>query len=64
VSTGSSSVASAGQVEFNSLGGLESGQATTIWLAAGTGDARRFQSLTIAPVTGIVSLGSFRASAP
>jgi hypothetical protein len=62
--SGSGSVSNIGQVEFNSLGGVVGGQTTTVWLAAGTGDSRRYLSLTIAPVTGIVSLGTFRASAP
>jgi hypothetical protein len=62
--SGSGGVPDAGQVEFNALGGLVSGQTTTIWLAAGAGDARRYQSLTVAPVTGIVGLGTFRASPP
>jgi prepilin-type N-terminal cleavage/methylation domain-containing protein len=64
VSTGGGSVSDTGQVEFHSLGGLVGGQTKTIWLAAGVGDARRYQSLTVAPVTGIVGLGTFRASPP
>jgi prepilin-type N-terminal cleavage/methylation domain-containing protein len=64
VKTGSGSVSDTGNVEFNALGGLESGQIITIWLAAGAGDARRYQSLTVAPATGIVSLGTFQAAPP
>jgi prepilin-type N-terminal cleavage/methylation domain-containing protein len=64
ISSGNGAVSSSGVVEFDSLGGVEGGQVTTIWLACGVGDTRRYQSLTIAPVTGIVSLGTFRASAP
>lgn len=51
-------------IEFNSLGGLEGAQPITIWLACGVDDARRYQSLIIAPVTGLVTLGEFQATAP
>jgi prepilin-type N-terminal cleavage/methylation domain-containing protein len=64
VKSGNGAVSDTGTIEFNALGGLESGQATTLWLAAGVGETRRYQSLTIAPVTGIVSLGTFQAVPP
>jgi prepilin-type N-terminal cleavage/methylation domain-containing protein len=64
VSTNGGSVTATGSVEFTSLGGLTSGQTFTVWLQCGNDTARRYQSLTIAPVTGLVSMGTFQATAP
>lgn len=64
VRIGGGSVSASGAVEFTSLGGIEGGQTFTVWLACGVEDARRYQSLTVAPVTGLVALGEFTAVAP
>ena len=64
VSTGGGSVSASSTIEFHSLGGLEGAQPITIWLACGVDEARRYQSLIIAPVTGLVALGEFRGTVP
>ena len=64
VQVGSTAVSASGWVEFNGLGGVEGAKTFTVWLACGNGDTRRYQSLTVAPVTGLVSVGAFRANAP
>lgn len=64
VQVGSGSISASGALEFNDLGGVEGGQSFTLWLVAGADDAQRFQSLTVAPVTGLVSIGEFRAAPP
>ncbi len=64
VTNGGGSVGATGSLEFTSLGGIAGGQSFTIWLACGSGDTRRYQALIVAPVTGLVALGEFRASAP
>lgn len=64
VSKGASGVSTSSTIEFNALGGLEGAQPITIWLACGVDDARRYQSMVIAPVTGLVTLGEFQATAP
>jgi prepilin-type N-terminal cleavage/methylation domain-containing protein len=61
---GSGSLSNSASVEFNSLGGLTSAQPVTIWLACGSGTARRYLPLEIAPVTGLVSVGEYQAAAP
>lgn len=64
VKVGSGAVGASGAVEFNGLGGIEGAQTVTVWLAAGVGESRRYQALSIAPVTGLVTVGEFRSSAP
>lgn len=64
VQIGSGALATSGAIEFNALGGVEGAQPFTVWLAAGSDDARRYQSLTVAPITGLVTIGEFRAAAP
>lgn len=61
---GGGTVSASVPVEFNALGGVEGGQTVTLWISCGSGDARRYQSIVIAPVTGLVSMGEFRAAAP
>jgi prepilin-type N-terminal cleavage/methylation domain-containing protein len=64
VSKGSGSVSTSSTLEFNSLGGLEGAQPVTIWIACGEDDSRRYLSLVVAPVTGLVTMGEFQATAP
>jgi prepilin-type N-terminal cleavage/methylation domain-containing protein len=64
VSSNGGSVSGFGSVEFDSLGGIDGGQTFTVWLACGAGDSRRYQSLTVKPITGIVTIGDFGAIAP
>lgn len=64
VHVGSGSLLNSASIEFNSLGGLTSAQPVTIWLACGSGPARRYLPLEIAPVTGLISVGEYQAVAP
>jgi prepilin-type N-terminal cleavage/methylation domain-containing protein len=51
-------------VEFGPLGETTQSEPTVIWLASGSGDARRFISVTINPVTGVSSIGELQATSP
>lgn len=51
-------------LEFGPLGGTTSADATAIWLVAGAGDAQRFISVSVNPVTGLASVNEFMASGP
>jgi hypothetical protein len=51
-------------VEFGPLGETTQSVPTVIWLVSGSGDARRFISITINPVTGVSSIGELRATSP
>jgi len=51
-------------VEFGPLGETTQSEPTVIWLGSGEGSRRRYISVTIAPVTGISSIGSFQATDP
>ena len=64
IRVGAGSLETTGAIELNSLGGLNAAQPVEIWLACGRGDARRYIPLEIAPVTGLVSVGEYRAVAP
>ena len=64
VSIGTGNVSASGAIEFNELGGVEGAEAFTLWLTSGTGDSQRYQSLTVAPVTGLIAIGDFRGDAP
>lgn len=55
---------SSGVIEFDSLGGLTSTQPITIWLACGSDASRRYLGITVAPATGLTSVGEFTATAP
>ena len=48
----------ASQVEFNALGGTTSPHQTVIWLACGRGNVRRYVSVLVDPVTGLVTIGT------
>lgn len=60
---GSSPVA-VSQIEFQPLGSTAAADETVIWLTAGVGDAQRYQSVTVNPITGLASLGTFQAAVP
>ena len=51
-------------LEFTSLGGTLRAEETVFWLACGQGDARRFLSIRISPVTGITEIGEVQATVP
>jgi len=51
-------------VEFGPLGQTTRSGSTLIWLSAGEGAAKRFISLSVHPVTGLASIGSYTASGP
>jgi hypothetical protein len=51
-------------LEFDELGAVSSGQEAEVWLAAGGGDAARYISVRVDPVTGLAWLGDVQATAP
>jgi hypothetical protein len=51
-------------VIFSSLGETTRPEATEIWLAANSGRAARYLSITVNPVTGLASLGQLQAADP
>jgi prepilin-type N-terminal cleavage/methylation domain-containing protein len=51
-------------LDFGPLGGTVSPAPTTIWLSAGSGDGKRYISLTVNPVTGLVTVGPFSTTGP
>ena len=54
----------AASVQFGPLGATTQTPTTVVWLAAGTGVAKRYLSVTINPATGLTTIGSITASAP
>ena len=61
-------MAGAGQstatLEFNSLGGTTSAYQTVIWLSCGGGLIKRYVSVQVDPVTGMVTIGPIVAAMP
>jgi prepilin-type N-terminal cleavage/methylation domain-containing protein len=51
-------------LEFGPLGGTTSSNPTVIWLSAGAGNALRYISVSVNPVTGLASVNDFTASGP
>lgn len=51
-------------VEFSPLGGTTLGAATVIWLGCGSGESRRYLSVSIDPITGLASIGELQATPP
>jgi prepilin-type N-terminal cleavage/methylation domain-containing protein len=51
-------------VQFNGLGGTTRSDPTWIWLASGTGSSRQYLVITINPVTGLTSMGTYSGTAP
>jgi len=60
----SSTATKATSLEFGPLGELASGCQTVIWLAAGSGEGRRYLPLLINPVTGLTTVGNYTGSGP
>lgn len=48
---------SATTIEFNALGGTTCVSQSVIWIACGQGNIRRYCSLIVDPITGLVSIG-------
>jgi hypothetical protein len=51
-------------LEFGPLGETTCADKTVIWLMSDEGDARRFISITVDPITGITEIGDLQAIAP
>jgi Tfp pilus assembly protein FimT len=51
-------------LDFGPLGATTRSSPTTIWLAAGSGAATRYVSLSVNPVTGLVETGSVTSTPP
>jgi len=51
-------------IEFNALGGTACASPSVIWLSCGKGNIRRYCSVIVDPVTGLVSIGSTVTSLP
>ena len=64
VTNGVNSTSRVSDVEFGPLGGTTRSDTTEIWLTAGSNDGKRYINLTINPVTGLTSLGSYTGVAP
>ena len=52
------------EVEFGPMGETTQTEETSIWLAAGRGEQRRYLLLTVNPVTGLAEVGDYTAEAP
>lgn len=61
---GNISSGTAGEVEFGPLGETASSAPTVIWLSAGEGAAKRYITLSVAPVTGLATIGPFTGAGP
>ncbi len=55
---------SVSDVEFSPLGGTSRSATTVIWLSAGKGAAVRYISLSVNPVTGLATVGSYSGNGP
>jgi len=51
-------------VEFTPLGGTTSTYPTVIWLTSGSGTIQRYVSVTVDPITGLVTIGPLAAALP
>lgn len=56
--------ARAEQIEFGPLGQLTQPQRVEIWLGCGHGDDRIYLPVSIAPITGLATIGQFATSCP
>jgi prepilin-type N-terminal cleavage/methylation domain-containing protein len=52
------------QIEFGPLGQTTQTAPTVVWLSAGTGNAQRFISLSVNPVTGLADVKSYQGVGP
>jgi prepilin-type N-terminal cleavage/methylation domain-containing protein len=64
VTNANGTAATTGSVEFGPLGETTQSASTVIWLSAGEGKAKRYVALTVNPVTGLATIGSFTGSGP
>ncbi|MBW8884350.1 MAG: hypothetical protein JF612_06130 [Planctomycetia bacterium] len=55
---------SATSIEFGPLGGTSSTYQSVVWISCGSGSIRRFQSVAVDPVTGLVTIGPIVSSLP
>lgn len=62
--TNGASLQSVGDVEFGPLGQTVRPDPTTIWLAAGSGDQKRYITLEVNPVTGLIQIGAYSNVGP
>jgi prepilin-type N-terminal cleavage/methylation domain-containing protein len=51
-------------VEFGPYGSTTQANQTVIWLTAGAGTGRRYTSISVNPVTGLSTVGSYTSTAP
>lgn len=64
VTEGVNSTSVVSEVEFGTLGATTRSAPTEIWLAAGSSKDTRYVNLTVNPVTGLTTIGSYTAVAP
>ncbi len=64
VATCGTSVQSVSDVEFGPLGQTTRADPTTIWLTAGGGDDKRYITLEVNPVTGLIQVGGYSNVGP
>ena len=62
--TSGTSVQSVNDVEFGPLGQTTRPDPTTIWLAAGGGDQKRYIALEVSPVTGLIQIDGYSNVGP
>jgi Tfp pilus assembly protein FimT len=55
---------SVNSIEFTPLGGTNGGNPTVLWLSCGSGSLRRFLSISVDPVTGLVTIGQTVTALP
>ena len=51
-------------IEFNPLGATTRSEGAVVWLAAGSGSATRYITISVDPVTGISQVGNYSLTAP
>jgi Tfp pilus assembly protein FimT len=51
-------------IQFTPLGGTSQTGATVVWLSAGSGTGQRYLSLSVNPVTGLVTIGALSGTGP
>jgi len=64
VTEGVNSTSVVSDVEFGTLGATTRKATTEIWLVAGSSKDARYVNVTVNPVTGLTTIGSYRAVAP
>jgi len=61
---GTQSFARVTAITFGPLGQTARSETTTIWLQAGSGNASRYLSVSVNPITGLATMGTYTARAP